>query len=151
MSDDLSPRVREGLAIMGAFQTRLSEIEREYPRVSAARIRSILFPRGRTPYTVLSYGERLRQTDRLIALYNEALTLEAALRPTNAPDPILASRLRRLERSRARLVKGLEDAKLGPGHKWHAWPDAVWDMTPAELATTTVKRYARYTHPARWG
>jgi hypothetical protein len=24
-------------------------------------------------------------------------------------------------------------------------------MTPAELATTTVKRYARYTHPARWG
>jgi hypothetical protein len=142
------------LASMDAFTPRLDAIAREYPRVSATRVRSILFPRGQSPLVVLADGKQLRVTDRLLTIYREAQALEATRLPPGRTDATLARRIERLGRERARLLARLEDAKLGPRHKWDALPDEIWDeMTPAEMheAAERDPRYRRYRRAARWG
>jgi hypothetical protein len=135
------------LEYMNAFDARLHAIHFEYPRVSVKRVRDILFPGGLTPYEIHDWGRQLRMTNRLLTIYAEAHHLERELKSTAPRD--IAKRQIALERNRARLQRSLDKAKLGKSYKWDAWPDAIWEMTPAELSDAGPK-YKRYQQPQRW-
>jgi hypothetical protein len=92
-------------------------------------------------------GRQLWVTDRLIEIYAESLKLERELGSPARRD--VARRRLAHQRDRAGLKRHLDKAKLGKPYKWDAWPDAVWNMTPVELADA-APQYNRYKQPKRW-